>query len=104
LPGVQPGRLGDHGRGRAPVHRGAPHAGDGMSSERFVVPEALAGQRVDRAVAMVTGWSRAEVQAIADRGEITVDGRAVAKSRKLVAGERVEGLGPPGAAVPPGPA
>jgi 23S rRNA pseudouridine1911/1915/1917 synthase len=69
----------------------------------FVVPDALAGQRVDRAVAMVTGWSRAEVQAVADRGEITVDGRVVAKSRKLVAGERVEVLGRPVAAAPPGP-
>jgi 23S rRNA pseudouridine1911/1915/1917 synthase len=74
-----------------------------VTSESFVVPDALAGQRVDRAVAMVTGWSRAEVQAIADRGEITVDGRAVAKSRKLVAGERVEMLGRPEAAAPPGP-
>ena len=69
----------------------------------FVVPDALAGQRVDRAVAMVTGWSRAEVQAVADRGEITVDGRVVAKSRKLVVGERVEVLGRPAASAPPGP-
>ena len=71
--------------------------------DAFVVPDALAGQRVDRAVAMVTGWSRAEVQAVADRGEITVDGRVVAKSRKLVAGERVEVLGQPETAAPPGP-
>jgi 23S rRNA pseudouridine1911/1915/1917 synthase len=71
--------------------------------ERFVVPDALAGQRVDRAVAMVTGWSRAEVQAVADRGEITVDGRAVAKSRKLAAGETVEVHGRPTAVGPPGP-
>ena len=44
----------------------------GRFEDTFVVPDSLAGQRVDRAVAMVTGWSRAEVQAIADRGEIEV--------------------------------
>jgi len=75
----------------------------GPPEEAFVVPDALAGQRVDRAVAMVTGWSRAEVQAIADRGEIEVDGRVVAKSRKLTAGERVEVLGRPVVAAPLGP-
>ena len=71
--------------------------------EAFVVPESLAGERVDRAVAMVTGWSRAEVQAVADRGEIEVEGRVVAKSRKLAAGERVEMHGRPTVAAPPGP-
>jgi 23S rRNA pseudouridine1911/1915/1917 synthase len=71
--------------------------------EVFVVPDALAGQRVDRAVAMVTGWSRAEVQAIADLGGITVGGRAVAKSRKLAAGETVEVRGRPVSPAPPGP-
>ena len=40
----------------------------------FEIPEALAGERVDRAVAMLTGWSRAEVQALAERGGITVGG------------------------------
>ena len=75
----------------------------GHFEDTFVVPDSLAGQRVDRAVAMVTGWSRAEVQAIADRGEIEVDGRVVAKSRKLNAGERVEVLGRPAVAAPPGP-
>jgi 23S rRNA pseudouridine1911/1915/1917 synthase len=52
---------------------------------------------------MITGWSRAEVQAIADRGDITIDGRVVAKSRKLAAGERVDVLGRPSPTVPPGP-
>ena len=71
--------------------------------EVFAVPEALVGQRVDRAVALVTGWSRAEVQAVLDRGEITVDGRVVAKSRKLQAGELVEVRGRPAEVAPPGP-
>ncbi len=30
----------------------------------WTVPDALAGERVDRAVALATGWSRAEVQAV----------------------------------------
>src|SRR5262249_34819682 len=80
-----------------------PTRSEGTRVDAFVVPDALAGQRVDRAVAMVTGWSRAEVQALADRGEITVDDRVVAKSRKLVAGERVEVRGQPETAAPPGP-
>jgi len=71
--------------------------------EAFVVPESLAGERVDRAVAMVTGWSRAEVQTLADRGEIEVDGRVVAKSRKLTAGERVDVHGRPADVALPGP-
>jgi 23S rRNA pseudouridine1911/1915/1917 synthase len=75
----------------------------GLDEQVFVVPDPLVGQRVDRAVAMVTGWSRAEVQALADRGEITVDGRAVAKSRKLAAGETVAVRGRPTDAAPPGP-
>ena len=31
-------------------------------AEQLVVPEALAGERVDRAVALLTGWTRREVQ------------------------------------------
>jgi 23S rRNA pseudouridine1911/1915/1917 synthase len=81
-----------------------PDRPDGQDGpEVFVVPDALAGQRVDRAVALFTGWSRSEVQAVADRGEITVGGRPVAKSRKLVAGDRVEVQGRPEGAALPGP-
>src|SRR4051794_11037847 len=63
--------------------------------DSFVVPEALAGERVDRAVALHTGWSRAEVQALVDRALVEVDGRAVAKSRRLEHGETVAVLGEP---------
>jgi len=68
-----------------------------------VVPEALAGERVDRAVALLTGWSRAEVQALVGTGEVHVDGRPVAKSRRLQAGETVRVVSGPAAAAPPGP-
>jgi 23S rRNA pseudouridine1911/1915/1917 synthase len=56
----------------------------------WTVPEALAGERVDRAVAMETGWSRAEVQAAAAAGGILVDGRPAPKSLRLHVGQRVE--------------
>ena len=63
--------------------------------EPLVVPAALAGERVDRVVAMLTGWSRAEVQALVGSGEVVVDGAAVGKSRRLRAGDVVEVLGAP---------
>ncbi len=63
--------------------------------DAFVVPESLAGERVDRAVALHTGWSRSDVQALVDSALVTVDGRTVAKSRRLEAGESVEILGAP---------
>jgi len=71
--------------------------------DALTVPESLAGERVDRAVALLTGWSRAEVQALLARGAVLVDGRAPAKSHKLVAGAILELLEEPEAAGPPGP-
>jgi len=58
-------------------------------SETFVVPESLAGERVDRVVAFLTGWTRAEVQTLVEDGCVLIGGRAVAKSRRLVAGDEV---------------
>jgi 23S rRNA pseudouridine1911/1915/1917 synthase len=69
--------------------------------ESLVVPDALAGERVDRVVAMLTGWSRSEVQALVDSGEVLVGGAAVGKSRKLRAGEVVEVVGAPPQSSPP---
>jgi 23S rRNA pseudouridine1911/1915/1917 synthase len=71
--------------------------------EPFPVPAALAGERVDRAVALLTGWSRAEVQGLVDEGLVRVDGAPVIKSRRLEEGEVVELLGEPAATGPPGP-
>ncbi len=59
------------------------------------VPAALVGQRVDRAVALLTGWSRAEVQALLAAGSVLVDGRIPAKSHRLRAGSTVELLAEP---------
>jgi 23S rRNA pseudouridine1911/1915/1917 synthase len=58
---------------------------------RDVVPEAMAGERLDRILAMVTGVSRSEVAALIDEGAVRVDG-AVASSRsvRLAEGTHVE--------------
>ncbi len=55
------------------------------------MPEALAGERVDRVVAMLTGLPRATVAELVTSGAIQVDGRAVAtRSRRVQAGEEID--------------
>ena len=66
-------------------------------AEEFAVPEALAGERVDRAVALLTGWTRSEVQALVEAGSVLVDGERVAKSRRLEADDVIELLAEPAA-------
>src|SRR3954468_298013 len=70
-------------------------------NEQFVVTPALDGDRVDRALSFVTGWSQGAVQAWIDSGEILVDGVPVAKSHRLVEGSVVEVLGSPEEVAPP---
>ncbi len=69
----------------------------------MVVPGVLAGERVDRAVALLTGWSRADVQVLLARAAIVIDGRAVNKSHKLVEGSVIEVLEEPAVGAPPEP-
>jgi 23S rRNA pseudouridine1911/1915/1917 synthase len=58
---------------------------------RDVVPEAMAGERVDRIVAMITGLSRADVATLIDAGAVLVGGvPAGSRSTRLVAGDEVE--------------
>jgi 23S rRNA pseudouridine1911/1915/1917 synthase len=58
---------------------------------REVVPPALAGERVDRVVAMLTELPRAEVAALVEAGGVRVGGRTIERgSRKLREGEVVE--------------
>ncbi len=73
----------------------------GVPPEPLEVPAALAGVRVDRAVAFLTGFSRAEVQALVESGAVLVDGAVVAKSRRLSEGEVVEVLRGPARSGPP---
>jgi 23S rRNA pseudouridine1911/1915/1917 synthase len=68
----------------------------------LAVPAALAGERLDRALALLTGWSRAEVTRLIDDGAVLVGGRAVAKSHRLEAGALVELLSEPEPDQPPG--
>lgn len=72
-------------------------------NEPIVVPGVLAGERVDRAVALLTGWSRADVQVLLGKAAIVIDGRAVSKSHKLVEGSVIELLEEPAVGAPPEP-
>jgi len=59
---------------------------------REVIPGSLAGERLDRAVAMITGASRSEVAAAIAAGEVWVNGAPVTKvSTRLAADDVVEG-------------
>jgi 23S rRNA pseudouridine1911/1915/1917 synthase len=71
--------------------------------EALPIPASLAGERVDRAVALLTGWSRAEVQALLAAGSVLVDGRVPAKSHRVAFGAVVELLAEPEAEVFPEP-
>ncbi len=72
-------------------------------SEPVVVPESLGGERVDRAVALLTGWSRNAVREMVERGDVLVDGAPATRSSRLVAGATLEWRGEPAVAPAPGP-
>jgi 23S rRNA pseudouridine1911/1915/1917 synthase len=71
--------------------------------EPLLIPAALEGERIDRAVALITGWRRRDVQDLVEQGSVTVDGTPVAKSHRLRGGEVVELLAEPEPEGPPGP-
>jgi 23S rRNA pseudouridine1911/1915/1917 synthase len=55
------------------------------------VPATLDGERVDRAVSILTGRSRAEVARIVEAGQVAIGGVPVStRSRRLVPGETLE--------------
>jgi 23S rRNA pseudouridine1911/1915/1917 synthase len=60
-------------------------------SERhvFVVPADLDGERVDRAVAAISQWSRARVKGLIEAGAVTIDGTAVKASHRVAAGTAI---------------
>jgi 23S rRNA pseudouridine1911/1915/1917 synthase len=74
-----------------------------VDGDTVVVPDELNGERVDRAVALVTGWSRADVQTLIEAGDVLVGGEPVAKSRRLESGEVIALLARPTPTAPPGP-
>jgi 23S rRNA pseudouridine1911/1915/1917 synthase len=54
-----------------------------------VVPAALAGERVDRAVALLLDVTRSKAQDLVVDGAVLVDGRVVGRSHRLTEGESV---------------
>jgi 23S rRNA pseudouridine1911/1915/1917 synthase len=77
--------------------------GTDRGEEPVVVPRALDGERVDRAVALLTGWSRSDVQALLQAGDVLVGGQPTGKSRRLHTGDVVEVLRAPQRPSPVGP-
>ena len=73
-----------------------------MSGTRALpVPDGLAGERVDAALARLLGLSRTRAAELAAEGAVRVDGRPVGKSDRLVAGAYLEvDLEPVATAVP----
>jgi 23S rRNA pseudouridine1911/1915/1917 synthase len=59
------------------------------------VPDGLDGMRVDAGLSKLLGLSRTTVATLADSGDVVVDGRAVGKSDRLVAGSWLEVTLPP---------
>jgi 23S rRNA pseudouridine1911/1915/1917 synthase len=58
------------------------------------VPDGLEGERVDAALARMFGLSRSRAADLAESGNVQVDGRVVAKSARVSAGQLVEVLIP----------
>ncbi len=54
------------------------------------MPDGLAGERADAAVAKLLGFSRTFAAEVAEQGGVTVDGNPVGKSDRLVAGAWLE--------------
>ncbi len=68
-----------------------PRARSGAGGVREVVPPALAGERIDRVVSMLTELPRAEVASVIEAGHVRIGGRTVERgSRKVREGEVVE--------------
>lgn len=61
-----------------------------MEQRSLPVPDGLAGERVDAALAKMLGFSRSFAAEIAQGGGVTLDGRALGKSDRLAAGGWLE--------------
>jgi len=62
-----------------------------VSEERaWFVPDGLDGERADTATARMTGLSRSRVEAVIAGGGLRVNGRVVAKSERVCAGDLIE--------------
>jgi len=61
-----------------------------MDSRSLPVPEGLAGERADSAIARLLGFSRTFAAEVVDSGGASLDGTTLAKSDRLVAGGWLE--------------
>ena len=52
----------------------------------FLIPDALAGERVDAAAARVTGYSRSRIESLIDAGTLLIGGEVVTKGSQRVSG------------------
>ena len=52
----------------------------------FIVPDGLAGQRVDAVAARVSGYSRARIELLIDAGSVSLSGTIITMSSQKVAG------------------
>ena len=68
---------------------------DGAQTRDLVVPPGGASQRADRAVADLTGLSRAYVQKLIAGGHLTSDGRALKANEHVAAGAHLRLVVPP---------
>ena len=55
-----------------------------------LVPDGLAGQRIDSAAARMTGLSRSRIDDLIADGHVQLDGRGVTKSTRVNGGEMLE--------------
>jgi 23S rRNA pseudouridine1911/1915/1917 synthase len=60
----------------------------------LIVPEGVAGERIDSALTRVLGLSRTAIVRLLEDGDITTDGKAMGKSEKVIAGQLIEVLLP----------
>lgn len=74
-----------------------------MSDEPVVVSAPLAGERVDRALSLLTGWSRREVRDLVAAGAVLVDDRVAARAERLSEGAVLRWTAGPPPATTPGP-
>ena len=67
-----------------------------MSREHrtLIVPEGVAGERIDSALTRVLGLSRTTIVRLIDDGDISSDGRALLKSERVTAGQMIDVLMP----------
>ena len=61
-----------------------------MESRSLFVPDGLAGERVDSAIAKLLGFSRTFAADVVEAGGVTLDGKTLAKSDRLPAGGWLE--------------